>query len=156
ALQDRWAPILQLPEGARRVELASAALRDKVRTAFAVAAPGWTTAVLHNPDLMIAAASAEAIQAGDFLWVLCELHPGMNTLRYATWVDYHPTPSEMRRAMRTDAGRPSILFGPTGSWGGTPARLSNVLNSPDDTHVIYASDTSGYDPQRVLFVGECD
>jgi amino acid adenylation domain-containing protein len=156
ALQDRWAGLLRLPEGARRVQLTSAELRDGVRRTFAVGQPGWPGAVQHSPDLMIAAVDAAAIRRGDYLGVLGELHPGLNTLRYATWVACHPAPEQMRQAMAADLGRPVVVLVPTGEKGGTPARLSNVLVGPDDTQLVFAHDSSGYDPRRVLFVGECD
>ncbi|HET8658663.1 MAG TPA: amino acid adenylation domain-containing protein [Micromonosporaceae bacterium] len=156
ALQERWARVLALPRGVRRVDLASAALRDRVRKEFSVARPGWPAAVEHSPDLMLAARDAEAIRAGDFLGVLGELHPGVNTMRYATWVAYHPSPERMRAAVRNDFGRPVVVLAPTGEEGGTPARLSNVLVADDDTQLVFAHDSSGYDPRRALFVGECD
>ncbi|HET8682732.1 MAG TPA: amino acid adenylation domain-containing protein [Micromonosporaceae bacterium] len=156
ALQERWARVLALPAGVRRVDLASAALRDAVRKEFSVARPGWPAAVEHSPDLMLAARDADAIRAGDFLGVLGELHPGVNTMRYATWVAYHPSPERMRAAVRADLGRPVVVLAPTGEQGGTPARLSNVLVADDDTQLVFAHDSSGYDPRRALFVGECD
>ncbi|HET6214757.1 MAG TPA: AMP-binding protein, partial [Micromonosporaceae bacterium] len=112
AVQERWANILKVPEGVRRVELSSAELRDQVRKTFAVSRPGWPQAVQHSPDLMIAAADAEAIRAGDYLGVLGELHPGLNTVRYATWVAYHPAPEKMRAAMASDVGRPAVVLAP--------------------------------------------
>jgi hypothetical protein len=138
------------------VEFSSAELKDKVRKAFAVAEPGWPDAVHHSPDLMIAARSADAIAAGDFTWVLGEIHTGMNTLRYATWVALHPEPERMREANGHDLPRPPVQLAVTAEMGGTPTRTSNVLIGPDDIQLVFAHDSSEYDPSRVMFVGDTD
>ncbi len=155
-IRDRWAPVLEVPADVRRHQMASADIRDAALRAFAVSRPGWGAAREHSPDLMIAAESAAAIRDGDFLWVLGEIHPGMNTMRYATWVDYHPEPDAMRQAMRTDLGQPVAWHVQTAAFGSTPARLSNVLMGPQDWRVVFAPDSSGYDPRLARFVGDFD
>ncbi len=155
AIRERWAQVLTIPDGARRVQLSSADLRATVDRVFAVVKPGWPTGVQHSPDVMIAAANVDAIRAGDFQWVLGEIHPGLNTVRYATWIAEHPEPAEVRRAMHADLGRSVIWTAATASYGATPARLSNVLIDPSDRHMVFAADTSGYDPARAIFIGDC-
>ncbi|WP_326559745.1 lantibiotic dehydratase [Micromonospora sp. NBC_01796] len=185
ALQARWARILALPTadapGAgtlggevlgvgtpggttpriggperRRVHRDSAALRAAVRGAFPAARPGWTGAVQHSPDLMLAAADPAAIEAGDFEWILGELHPGANTMRYASWYAYHPEPERMRAAMAADLSPGVVLMGATEAQGGTPVRTAPELAGPGDVRLVFAPDTCGYDPDRDLLVGACE
>jgi hypothetical protein len=156
AIRERWAQVLTIPEGVHQVQLTSADLRETVNRVFAITKPGWPTGVQHSPDLMIAAANAEAIRSGDFQWVLGEIHPGLNTVRYATWIEVHPEAPAVRRAMHTDLGGSVIWTAATGAYGGTPARLSNVLIDPTDRHLVFATDTSDYDPAQALFIGDFD
>jgi hypothetical protein len=154
ALQNRWAPLLGLPTEARRTTIHSRQIADGVRTAFAAARPGWAAAVHHSPDLMLGAPTVEAIRAGDVEWVLGELHPGTNTLHYASRVAYHPDPAALRRAAAGDVGS-AVVLAPSGERG-TPARQSNGLTGPDDVWFVFAGDSNGYDPARAVTVGECD
>ena len=43
----------------------------------------------HSPDVMLAARSAEAVAAGDFLLVLGELHMSVNTMEGRLFVEQH-------------------------------------------------------------------
>ncbi|MBO4206950.1 non-ribosomal peptide synthetase [Micromonospora echinofusca] len=146
ALHRRWADVLTLPPGRRRVRLAAADLAPAVATAFPPGRPGWPTAVQHSPDLM---------RAGDE-WVLGELHPGVNTLRYATWVAYHPEVAALRAAMTRDVGGGAVYPAETGQEGGVPTRQSNGLTGPEDIRLVYAHDSFGHDRRRSLPIGGCD
>lgn len=156
ALQERWARILPLPAGARRVTVHSGDIEAAVLGAFATARPGWAGAVHHSPDVMLCATGPDAIRRGDVEWVLGELHPGRNTLRYATRVAYHRDPDALRAASAADIGRPIVLLAETAELGGMPARLGNALAGPDDLRLVFAHDSSGLDPARTLLVGDCD
>ncbi|SCL14465.1 amino acid adenylation domain-containing protein [Micromonospora nigra] len=146
ALHRRWADVLTLPAGRRRVRLTAAELAPAVAAAFPPGRPGWPTARQHSPDLM---------RAGDE-WVLGELHPGVNTLRYATWVAYHPDADALRAAQTRDVGAGAVYPAETGQEGGVPTRQSNALTGPDDIRLVFAHDSFGHDPRRSLRVGECD
>lgn len=164
ALQARWAQLLALPgadaaDGVapqRRVHRDSAALRAAVRAAFPATRPGWAGAVQHSPDLMLAAADPAAVEAGDFRWILGELHPGANTMRYASWFAHHPEPERMRAAMAADLAPGVVLMGATEAQGGTPVRVAPELAGPGDVRLVFAPDTCGYDPDRDLLVGACE
>jgi len=100
--QARWADILSLPLGENRVHYYSDVLRPRVEAAFAAPAPGWAFARHHSPDLMIVAESVEAIQRGDFHFVMGELHVGTNTLSASTFNSQHPDPTELLRYFESD------------------------------------------------------
>ncbi|WP_326555617.1 non-ribosomal peptide synthetase [Micromonospora sp. NBC_01813] len=146
ALRQRWSRVLRLPTGLDRIQLDSAELRDRARQEFASRGPGWPTGAQHSPDLMI---------AGDH-WVLGELHPGVNTMRYHTWVAFHPDPDALRARQRIDVGGPAVYPGPTGEAGGIPARQGNALVSAQDLRLMFAHDTCHSAPAGPLPVGQCD
>ncbi|RZU53335.1 amino acid adenylation domain-containing protein [Krasilnikovia cinnamomea] len=146
ALQQRWAGVLRLPPDARRVRLSTTDIADRARQAFPPGQPGWPSAVQHSPDLM---------RAGDE-WVLGELHPGVNTIRYATWLEFHDDAAALRAAQAADIGRPVAYPAETGQDEGVPTRQSNALVGPDDVRLVFAADSFGHPPERTLPVGACD
>jgi hypothetical protein len=154
-LRQRWSAVLDLPaDGARRVQLRSADLRERVAAQFPVRPVPWPGAVHHSPDLMIAGSDAAA--GGDLTWVLGEVHPSVITLRYATWIAIHDDPAAVRAAIRHDLGTPAVWLSETSEVGGIATRLSNALASPVDHRLVFAHDSCGYDPATTLVVGDCD
>jgi amino acid adenylation domain-containing protein len=153
-LRERWSAILDLPPGARRVQLRAADLRDRVAAHFPGGPLPWPMAVHHSPDLMIAGADAAA--GGGLTWVLGEVHPSIVTARYATWIEFHDDPAAASAALRHDLGGPHTWFAETAETGGTCTRLSNVLHSPGDLRLVFAHDSCGYDPATTLAIGDCE
>lgn len=145
ALQERWANILLLDLTRKDVRLSTDALRDKASAAFAAPRPGWRSAVQHSPDVMIAARDVAAIRAGDFQWVLGELHAGVNTMRSALFVSQHPNAAELHTAMARDLAGPRIVLAATREEGGTPQRLADALIQPGDIRIVSAHDACGPD-----------
>ncbi|MEV0729462.1 lantibiotic dehydratase [Polymorphospora sp. NPDC050346] len=156
ALHQRWERLLAVPEGVRRVARTSAELRAGFAEVFPAGPPGWAAAVQHSPDLMIAAPDLDAVRAGDFDWVLGELHPSYHTMRYASWVDCHPEPEALAAAMAADLPGGVVRIGATGAQGGTATRFSRRLLGPADRRLVFAPDTCDADPERDLVVGACD
>ncbi|HEX4419579.1 MAG TPA: lantibiotic dehydratase [Kofleriaceae bacterium] len=103
-LQRRWVEILGLesapPRDARRVRAGDC--RAKVAELFHAPGPGWPRARYHSPDVMLAAASVEHIAAGEFLAVLGEVHPGINTLLSHVAYRLHPERAELAAAYEAD------------------------------------------------------
>jgi hypothetical protein len=98
-MQARAAAIL-LPETDRaRVELPVSQVRDAWAEAFAAPGPGWTAARTHSPDLMLAASGPEAVERGDFAWVLGEVHVAVNTLENRCFVLQEERPGEVASLM---------------------------------------------------------
>ncbi len=154
ALRHRWAEILDLPPGARLVQLRAADLAERVTSAFPAQPLPWPMAVHHSPDLMIAGAGAAT--GGRLTWVLGEVHPSLVTMRYATWQEFHDATDAVRAAVRHDLRGPTVWMAETGKIGGTHTRLCNVLSSPGDIRFAFARDSCGYDPRTTVTVGECD
>ncbi|MFL6162140.1 MAG: amino acid adenylation domain-containing protein [Jatrophihabitantaceae bacterium] len=154
ALRERWSAILGLStagSGVREIRLTAAELADRLAAAFPVRPRVWPTAAHHSPDLMIAEQPG-----GRPLWVLGEIHPSIVTTRYASWVAFQDDPAAARAALRHDLGGPTVFLAETAEEGGVNARLSHVLDSPDDPRLVYAHDSCGYPPANCLLVGDCD
>ncbi|WP_083749489.1 lantibiotic dehydratase [Frankia sp. CcI49] len=119
--QRRWATILAVPSGVRRHELRSADLLAAVRAAFPLRELPWSSAVHHCPDIMVAAASTDAVNRGDFLLILGELHLTANTLDARVVLQQHPEPEELTAADARDRRGPRIQP--------VPAKASSSVNS---------------------------
>jgi hypothetical protein len=154
ALAERWSVILDLPPGARRVQLRAADLAERVAAEFPAQPLPWPVAVHHSPDLMIA--GADAAVGGRPTWVLGEIHPSVVTLRYANWMAFHDNPDAVRAAMRHDLDGAAVWFAETAERGGTGGRRANALASPGDLRLVFAHDSCGYDPATALPIGDCD
>ena len=156
ALQDRWAKALgQAPDG-REAHYRVGDVREAVLKAFAAPRPGWRGAVQHSPDVLIAARDEDAIRAGDYRWVLGEVHPGVNTMRSALFVSQHPDPDQLRAAMRHDMAGPRVVLATTREEGGTPQRLADALVSPDDLKIVFGHDACGPGLRGAVPVGACE
>ncbi len=151
---ERWSAILDVPASARRVQLQAAELAERVRAAFPLLPLPWPMGLHHCPDLMIA--GADAARGGRITWVLGEVHTGIVTSRYATWMKFHDDADGARAGLRHDLGGPAVWVAETAEDGGVCSRLSNVLPSPDDLRLIYAHDSCGFDPATTLMVGDCE
>jgi hypothetical protein len=101
-------------------------------------------------------AGADAASGGRVTWVLGEVHPSMVSVRYATWLAFHPAPDAVHAAMRHDVRGPRVWMAETGEMGGASTRLCNVLPSPGDLRLVFAHDSCGYDHAATVTVGECD
>lgn len=107
-LAARWARLLGIEDGGRRIERSAAELRGPVRELFAAPCPGWPSARYHSPDVLVAAGSVEEIQRGRYLLVLGELHAGLNTVLSPMFLKEHPDPEALVRARELDLPDPCI------------------------------------------------
>jgi hypothetical protein len=155
-LWQRWTGLFELPPGARRVQLRTAGLRERAAAAFPAGPVPWPLAVHHSPDLMMAEASPGV--GGPLTWVLGEVHPGLMTSRYATWLEFHHAPATVHAAMRHDLRGPAVWLAETETAEsvGTCIRLAAVPPMPGDLRLMYAHDSCGYDPAATLVIGDCD
>ncbi|MFC7546921.1 lantibiotic dehydratase [Plantactinospora sp. GCM10030261] len=106
----RWSALLDLaglPAGTARVERDAHDLAARVAELFPAERPGWSAAVSHSPDIQLCAPDVAAINRGDYLAVLGELHTARCTLDTA--VPWHPDPAALWAAMAADSGGPDVL-----------------------------------------------
>jgi len=96
-LAARWLRVLDPDLDASRVTRTAASLTEDVRREFGGPAPGYAAGRHHSPDIMIAAAGPAQIEAGDYEFVLGELHIGVVTADSRTFTDFAPVPDRAGR-----------------------------------------------------------
>ncbi|MEV5691432.1 lantibiotic dehydratase [Micromonospora globbae] len=111
----RWAELFGLDRvdaGQTEVRLRSADLAERVDALFPATAPGWPSARIHNPDVQISAADVAALNRGEFLLVLGEMHPATTPFDSAVFAPFHPDPAALRAGLDTDLGpaRARVLY----------------------------------------------
>lgn len=107
ALQDRWSEVLNLDSidrKAPRIQYESEKLLPAVNRFFKADSPGWPGARFHSPDIMIAG-SRTGINEDDYLIVLGELHPGLNSpVCIPPMLHQSPDPGRVLAWMEEDYG----------------------------------------------------
>ncbi|HEY3003182.1 MAG TPA: lantibiotic dehydratase [Kribbellaceae bacterium] len=126
-LQTKWAQLLHANEPQTLVERAS--------QVFASGGPGWPLSVYHSPDVQIAAASALAIEGGDFLSVVGDFHPGANPLCQGMFATRHPDREQFVTAIHTEVGRPIVFLIPPRNVPRMTSRVMPAFTEPTDIHV---------------------
>jgi hypothetical protein len=108
-LQRRWQQVLGPPSSACRHQVSADVISARAAECFPGRPVTWSAARQHSPDIMIAAASPAAVERGNFLLVLGEIHLASNTLDGRLWVEQHPDPARLIAAERADRG-PQRIF----------------------------------------------
>ncbi|WP_328417467.1 lantibiotic dehydratase family protein [Micromonospora sp. NBC_00389] len=131
----RWADLFDLaalPPGQPELRLRGVELADRARRVFPASAPGWPSARIHSPDVQISATDLAALNRGEFLLVLGELHPANATFDSAVFVPFHPDPAALRAGLDADLGpaRVRVLY-PEG-FPRVTTRTTYGLTSPAD------------------------
>jgi len=148
----RWSRLFGLdglPAGTRRVDLTAAELARRVAEAFPAAAPGWSAGRLHSPDLHLCATDVDAVRAGDFFWVLGELHAAWATFDAAVLTVMHPDPRRLAGALAADLGGAGVRPLLPADWPRHTGRVSHSLGSPADLQLGVAP-APGADPDRLV------
>jgi hypothetical protein len=128
-LQRRWQEVLGPLPSASRHQVSSAEIAAKVAGCFPAHPVAWSGARQHSPDVMIAAASPDEVERGNFLLVLGELHVAVNTLENRALVEQHPDPARLIAADQADHGGRRIVPIPAkdypnvGSRGSPPSAV---------------------------------
>jgi hypothetical protein len=152
-LRERWASVLPVPPGERRVRFDVEEVRPRADLAFGGRRRGWRSALYHSPDLMLAGPSAEAVSEGRFEYVLGEVHASTNTLRPWLWVSQHPSSDDLLRAAERDQPEPLVIPVASRGPGGVTLRMSRGLSSPKDYRLMIAADTCDVPAGRALPAG---
>lgn len=108
-LQEKWALMLGIAPDARECRISSAAIRDRVAASFAAPHPGVPLYRFCSPDLLIAADGTEAIDRGDYRFVIGEIHVGLNTITMPATANQHPDPASLYRAREIDLPEVNVL-----------------------------------------------
>ncbi|GAB3938198.1 hypothetical protein GCM10027614_17800 [Micromonospora vulcania] len=131
----RWAELFDLaalPAGQTELRLSSAELTERVRRVFPADAPGWPSARIHSPDVQISAVDLAALNRGEFLLVLGELHPAHVPFDSAVFAPFHPDQAALRAGLDAELGpaRVRVLY-PEG-FPRVTTRTTYGLTSPAD------------------------
>jgi hypothetical protein len=153
SFHERWAKILEIPPEKPCLTYISERLRPLVREAFNAPGPGWESARYHSPDIMIAAESEEQIQRGDFNFVMGEIHVGINTLGLSFFLEQHPSPEDLFRAIELDLPAPRVVAVAPKHTQFATARTHVALVSPKDYRLEFALDSYRIPQSRTLPIG---
>ena len=149
-LHARWREVLGLEGGERRVERSADALRPAVLRAFAAPRPGWPAARHHSPDVLIAAGGVDAVNRGEYLAVLGEIHVGMCSLLVPAVPNAQGDPDAPFALRDLDLERPCVA--PV--WSRRRSRIDYYSRSPRDFDVELAAARSWRPRSQVLAVAD--
>jgi len=127
-LQRRWATLLADPD--------RATIDARAAAAFADCAAPWPMSVHHSADVQIAAADLAAINAGEYLCVVGDFHPGANPLGQGMFSTRHPDRERFLRATAADVGARPFLI-PASDTGFLTTRNMPAITRPGDPHVAF-------------------
>src|SRR5580658_3126869 len=108
-LQRRWQQVLGPQQSPSRHQVSADAISARTAECFPGRPVTWSGARQHSPDIMIAAASPDEVERGNFLLVLGEIHLATNTLEGRLWVQQHPDPARLIAAEQADRGPRRIV-----------------------------------------------
>ncbi|WP_033439099.1 lantibiotic dehydratase [Saccharothrix sp. NRRL B-16314] len=153
--QRRWQAILEPGPDTDRVHRTLAEVASGVSVHFGHAGGGWTAARYMSPDIMIAAASAEAVDRGDFQLALGELHLASNTIGASLFVNQHPAPGELADLTTRDhPGARLMPLLPKEHRSRLSARIRHCLVRPEDYYLALLDSTA--DPARPRTIRSAD
>lgn len=152
-LQEVWSRVLAVDESARRVHFTCDELRPRVLEAFDVPGSDFGKVVYHSPDIMLAAASAEAVRRGEYQLVMGELHLGTNTLGTPIFVAQHPMPAELHRFVEADMPAPRFVPIVPRQWPQLTSRTLPIFFSGKDYRLALSSDSCYDVSEKTLTMG---
>ena len=140
AFKEKWAKILTIPPESHECRFETRDLAGAVAAAFpAVHGPAFVPRYFC-PDLMIATRDVRAIERGDALFVLGEIHLANNTLSSTLFLEMHPEPHEVEDAVRWDFPRRRLCLINSRQWPRVTTRTNTVLLLDRDISVAATSD----------------
>src|SRR6185437_8143147 len=144
-----WNRVLCIGQENGPVSYSSDDLRERIFAEFPAGGVEWNGARYHSPDIMIAAASEDAVRHGEYLFVLGEMHVGVNTLGASLFVNQHPAPEELLQAVEHDLGALNLVpVTPKNPEIGN--RMELALIGPSNLRLEYAENAFLSDRSRVL------
>lgn len=152
-LQGMWRQVLGQPSQSSpgQATFAVEEARARVARSFRAREVGFSLGRYICPDVMIAAASADAIRRGDYVGVIGEIHCE-NTVAGSFLVTQHPRPSELFHAVSDDTANEMVIFRqrPSSSW---LARTNNALVQPHHWRYVFGDDLPHHPPCQALSAG---
>ena len=134
-LQRRWSAVLA---GLDLASIDPATIAERAAAAFADHAPAWPISVYQSADVQIAAHSEAAVNAGDYLCVVGDFHPGANPLGQGMFATRHPDRDQFLDAIAADVGPLPFLIPPR-DVGFQTTRNMPAVTRPGDAHIAAAT-----------------
>jgi hypothetical protein len=125
-MQRQWATLLDGPD--------RATICTRAAAAFAGRTPAWPISVYQSADIQIAAADLAALNAGEYLCVVGDFHPGANPLGQGMFATRHPDRERFLNAIASDVGALPFLIPPRDA-GNHTTRNMPAITRPGDPHV---------------------
>lgn len=148
--QRNWMDILQPTQQLRRLAYTWAELHNKVDRLFAAPCPGWQMARYHSPDVIIGATGPDAINRGQFQFVLGEIHVGVNTLNQCLFLNQHPNPDQVEKWIESDLPDPMVARVPPKDWLKLTTRTQIAYISPRACRLVDSPAANGAAVQRAV------
>jgi hypothetical protein len=126
-----------------------ATIGTRAAAAFADYAPAWPVSVYQSADVQIAAPSLAALNAGDYLCVVGDFHPGANPLGQGMFATRHPDRERFLGAIASDVGTLPFLIPPR-DVGFQTTRNWPATTRPGDVHIAASSRDRMPDGYRTL------
>ncbi|MEU2182035.1 lantibiotic dehydratase [Streptomyces thermolilacinus] len=154
-LRAKWARVLEVPEGARRVRLSSRDLTERVRAEFDEPGTGWSLARYFSPDVLVLAEDADAVARGDFELLLGEMHCALNTMGASLFVHQHADRDALVAETSRDFPGPRLLpMLPKELPLKWSTRSRPSLERPEDYHVALVDHTGDPFRQRTVLAAD--
>lgn len=125
-LQERWSVLLEDPD--------RETIGARAGAAFADHGPAWPVSAYHSFDVQISAPSTAAINAGEYLCVVGDFHPGANPMGQGLFATRHPDRDQFLEAIASDVGALPFLIPPR-DIGFQTTRNMPAITRPGDVHV---------------------
>ena len=152
-IQDMWKQVLGEPlqSSPGRATFSVEKARTRSATTFPSREVGYCLGRYVCPDLMIAAASADAVCRGDYIAVIGEMHCE-NTVAASFTVSQHPCPSQLSQAVSEDTANDMVILRqrPSASW---LARTNNALIQLHHRRYLFGDDLPHHPPSQALPAG---
>ena len=137
----KWAEVLKIEPRKGIVRLKSSDLISTVEEIFPEIDSAYCPVRYFCPDLMLAAENVEAINRGELIYILGEVHSAKNTLGHVALVEQHPDPEQLVKATEWDWGTPRFKILDTQQEETTTVRTSNALICASDCLVATTADS---------------
>jgi hypothetical protein len=154
-LQRRWQAILAIPPNTRRHVVAASDIAAACAEAFDGPQPGWASGLFHSPDVMIVSPSVQALNRGEFGFVLGELHAAFNTVESRAVVEQSPDRGRLLAMAEAVVGGRRIVPVAPRAWGAVTTRTSPppALLSPTFVYWTVGNDDTSNLPVRPIPLG---
>ena len=121
---------------------------------FPATAPGWPSARVHSPDIQICAPDVDAINRGDCVFVLGELHPASAPVDSALFTVWHPNQSALRAGLDDDLGPARLRVLYPAEYPRQTGRTRHGMDGPLDRE-LGVGDSDGADLDRSVPATAC-